>query len=394
MHEHDFEPEPGLPEALPQGEHILWQGKPGLKSLLNGTFHVRKLALYFAALATVHFIVQLRSGTPLAEGLGNLVTYTVLAVIVFGMLAIYARQVARTTMYTITNRRVVMRCGVAVPVTLNLPYSRIDSAGLREHRDGSGDIALIPEMGSRVSYILLWPHLKPGQLLRVTPVLRGVDDAATVAHTLSTALADELIEERARAARTVEQPEPVAEPDDEAAPPRFRPYPTIPLAAAGALIVFTVLSVALLRLMDSGDADAPPLDVVASVELRFEDRADGSVEVVNAADDSVIDVLEPGSNGFVRATLRGLVRTRRAAGIGAEPPFSVTRTRDGRLLLIDAATSTEIDLWAFGPTNAMAFGSFLPATSAETQQEPAAETADTTEADVTTIALTNKETRP
>ena len=46
--EHEFEAQYGLPEALPEGEHILWQGAPDWKVLARRVFHTRKVAVYFA----------------------------------------------------------------------------------------------------------------------------------------------------------------------------------------------------------------------------------------------------------------------------------------------------------------------------------------------------------
>ena len=46
--EHELEAAPGLPEPLPAGERVLWQGKPDWKRLANEAFHVRQVAVYFA----------------------------------------------------------------------------------------------------------------------------------------------------------------------------------------------------------------------------------------------------------------------------------------------------------------------------------------------------------
>jgi hypothetical protein len=46
-HEHEFEPELGLPEPLPAGEKILWQGAPDFSDMLVRVFHFRKLSIYF-----------------------------------------------------------------------------------------------------------------------------------------------------------------------------------------------------------------------------------------------------------------------------------------------------------------------------------------------------------
>ena len=46
-HEHEFEPEYGLPEKLAQDERILWQGSPQTGLVFRHVFHARGLAIYF-----------------------------------------------------------------------------------------------------------------------------------------------------------------------------------------------------------------------------------------------------------------------------------------------------------------------------------------------------------
>jgi putative photosynthetic complex assembly protein len=100
---------------------------------------------------------------------------------------------------------------------------------------------------------------------------------------------------------------------------------------------------------------------VESRELRFEDRDDGAVAVYEAADGATVDVLAPGTNGFVRGVMRGLARERKRQEIGQQPPFRLTRWADGRLTLDDTATGRRIELAAFGPTNTGAFARLLHA---------------------------------
>ena len=47
----DFEPVRGLPQLLPKGERMLWQGAPRWQDLAVHAFHARKVIWYFAALA-------------------------------------------------------------------------------------------------------------------------------------------------------------------------------------------------------------------------------------------------------------------------------------------------------------------------------------------------------
>ena len=51
-HEHEWEAAPGLPEPLPEGEKILWQGTPDWQALAVHAFHVRKVAFYFGLMLT------------------------------------------------------------------------------------------------------------------------------------------------------------------------------------------------------------------------------------------------------------------------------------------------------------------------------------------------------
>lgn len=95
-------------------------------------------------------------------------------------------------------------------------------------------------------------------------------------------------------------------------------------------------------------------------ELLFADGADGSVVVRQAGQDQPIAELS-GEQGFLRGTLRGLARTRKAEGIGQGVPFRLVAWADGRLTLEDPATGRVLDLSAFGPMNTAVFGRLLTA---------------------------------
>jgi len=138
-------------------------------------------------------------------------------------------------------------------------------------------------------------------------------------------------------------------------PFRDRPFPRGALIGAAALIVFTLCAALVGRVTGLGMTQSAPGNVVDARDLRFEDRADGAVVVLDARADRVVEVLPPGTNGFARGVLRSLARERRSHAIGAEPPFRLTRFTDGRLSLEDLATGRRIDLEAFGPTNAGVF---------------------------------------
>lgn len=186
--EHDFEPVPGLPERLPVGERILWQGAPDLRSLALRVFHVRKVAIYFAAVGAFQFAGALSEGETLRQAAAATVTLAALAAVAVGLLLTFAWLSARTTLYTLTDRRVVMRVGIVLTMTFNLPYTRIAAAGLRVHRDGTGDLPLTLTEAS-IGYAHLWPHARPWRVAKPEPMLRSVPEGEAVGRLLANAWA-------------------------------------------------------------------------------------------------------------------------------------------------------------------------------------------------------------
>lgn len=204
----DFAVEPvrGLPEMLPPGEEILWQGQPDWWALAKESLSVRWVAAYFAGFAvwravvageTLPFWEAVRTGSP----------FLVMGAVACALLVLSAVFQAKATVYTITNRRVAMRIGAALTMTLNLPYKWIGSASLDLRKGGTGTIALSLLGDTRLSYLNTWPHVRPWVLKRTEPALRCIPDAAKVARILAeaaeTRLAEPVIERKAPAPSAV-----------------------------------------------------------------------------------------------------------------------------------------------------------------------------------------------
>jgi putative photosynthetic complex assembly protein len=138
-----------------------------------------------------------------------------------------------------------------------------------------------------------------------------------------------------------------------------RRFPRGALYGAGALVGLSLLATGFARVSGIGTTAAPDANVVQSRVLRFEDRSDGGVAVYEGETSRIVDVLAPGTNGFVRGVMRGFARWRRREDVGSEPPFLLTRWSDGRLSIEDVATHERIELVAFGQTNFAAFARLL-----------------------------------
>lgn len=186
--EYESEPVRGLPAELPAGETILWQGAPTWRSLARRVFHVRKVAIYFGLLALWRVGAALADGATVADAAGSALWLVPPALVAIGLLVLLAWLTARTTVYTITSSRVVMRYGIAFPACVNVPFKVIASADLKQYADGTGEIPMALKGPDTVAYFYLWPHARPWRLRKPEPMLRGVPDASRVAGILSGAL--------------------------------------------------------------------------------------------------------------------------------------------------------------------------------------------------------------
>lgn len=188
MREYDFEPVRGLPEQFPPGEDLLWQGTPRWTALARRAFHVRKVAIYFAVLVVWRIVVGWSPDVSTATALQGASWVLLLGALSVGALTLLAWAMARSTVYTITNQRVVIRFGVALPMILNLPFKQIRSAGFKHYADGTGDIPLLLAESARPSYLIFWPHVRPWHFAPPEPMLRVIPDAPQVAEILVNAL--------------------------------------------------------------------------------------------------------------------------------------------------------------------------------------------------------------
>ncbi|TXI21578.1 MAG: photosynthetic complex assembly protein PuhC [Roseateles sp.] len=147
------------------------------------------------------------------------------------------------------------------------------------------------------------------------------------------------------------------------ATPLVSKLPALPLSALGVLVLVSVLGAGAMRLSGSSPQKQADAATLSSRTLRFEDGADGSITVRDARSGAALDRIAPGTNGFLRSAMRGLVRERKRQGLGPELPFELLGRADGRLTLRDPGTGRRIDLESFGPSNAAVFARLLvPAT--------------------------------
>ena len=191
----NFEPVRGLPEKLPKGEHILWQGAPDPRRLAREALGLRWVAAYFVLLAVWRVGVS-TTIAPLPQALLHGVPFLLLGAVACAILYGIAYVQARSTVYTLTNKRVAMRIGAALTMTLNLPYTCIGTARLDLKPSGHGTLAFELIGDTRISYLMSWPHVRPWRMARTQPALRCIPDAEKVARLFADAAETRISEPR------------------------------------------------------------------------------------------------------------------------------------------------------------------------------------------------------
>ena len=188
MSHDDFAQEPmrGLPEMPPEGEKVLWQGQPAWFALARDALNLYWIAAYFVGFAVWRAVVA-GQDAPFWEAVRIGSPFLILGAVTCGLLMVIAAIQAKTTVYTITNRRVAMRIGAALTITLNLPYRWVGNAALAKRANGTGTIALELLGNTRLSYLNTWPHVRPLHMGATQPALRCIPDAARVAKRLADA---------------------------------------------------------------------------------------------------------------------------------------------------------------------------------------------------------------
>jgi hypothetical protein len=187
--EYELEAQYGLPENLPEGEHVIWQGSPDAWRMAKEVFYIRPVIAYFLFL----MIYSVFDGIALEHTNRTIVISAAwmfaLSVVCIGLVYCLAYYTATTTVYTMTSRRIVMRIGIALTLSFNLPYKEIISADFKEKKDGFGNIPLRISPTTKIAYFHLWPHARPYRINNPEPMLRNIANVKEVATLLTNAWA-------------------------------------------------------------------------------------------------------------------------------------------------------------------------------------------------------------
>ncbi len=161
-------------------ERVLWKGRPNLPVLTRTAFHMGSYAIYFTVMVGLALAFGNTSSALFLAGAGFV------GALVLQLIAWYS---ARSTLYILTDTRLIMRIGMAIETRVNIPLKHIRAGHLNMRGSKHGDIALELNGDRLLGYVMLWPHVRPFHINHPQPMLRAVPDAQAVAKLLAEACA-------------------------------------------------------------------------------------------------------------------------------------------------------------------------------------------------------------
>lgn len=353
--DNDFAVEParGLPALLPRGEFMVWQGAPNWRVFANQVFHTRLIGAFLVLAAAIRISATMAGGGTLGTGLGEASVILAFGLAGLSILWLMAWLVQRTTVYTITNKRVLLRIGVALQKTFNIPFAVMDSAGLKEHGNGTGTISISLKPGTSLAYLILWPHARPWKMAQTQPSLRGIDNAEAVARTLSNAFTSYVQANDAlqrSPADVASDAAATATPEGKTKPKDPHAVGKVPLMMAASLVVVTLVTVGIAQLSGGVDSLRSDLSTPAYEQaIKFEPLPGDRIHVVDVATSETIYIVEANSDGLLRGALRGLGRSRALSNLDVAAPYLLQRIEGDGVYLSDELTGRSIRIESFGP---------------------------------------------
>lgn len=178
-----------LPADIPPGERVLWFGKPDAASLWRRAYRAEWVAAWFGVM-TLWNLASATSDAGLFFGFVSAIKTLGFGAAALSILAFLARLSARTTLYVITTKRLVIKSGIALPLFFNVPFKQVGAANLRTFADGTGDVSVGLIKGQRIAYLTIWPSVRPWRFTHSEPTLRCIPNARYIAETLGRALVE------------------------------------------------------------------------------------------------------------------------------------------------------------------------------------------------------------
>ncbi len=179
----------GEVSRLPAGERVLWTGQPDQRALARYFLRER----WFLAFVVFSFSIGAAESMQYAEGAGPRVVGVATLSVIMALVAIVsirllAWQMAKSSQYVITDRRVYFNIGIVMRADANIPYSSVEGVDLRRRSDGSADLMVTLSGDHEIPWLLLFPHMTWRGTTRGRPTFRALRNPQVAADAVVGAL--------------------------------------------------------------------------------------------------------------------------------------------------------------------------------------------------------------
>ena len=177
-----FETPKNILDVIPDGESILWKGRPSLWGFSWNLFGLKWITLYLSMLSIVSVARFFASDFYTAfyvDFLPFFLSGIFASIILIGLAATQTY----STVYIITENRVIIKTGAALSFLISMPFKKIKEVNLQKRGASIGTISFELLSEKRVPYISCWPSVRPWKFKRTQPAfscIGSVDEVATI----------------------------------------------------------------------------------------------------------------------------------------------------------------------------------------------------------------------
>jgi hypothetical protein len=179
----------GEVSRLPAGERVLWSGAPDQRALARFLLRERWLLAFVAFSFSIGAAEALQHTDGTGPRLVGVATLSaIMALIAIVSVRVLAWQIARSSKYVITDRRLYFNIGIVMRADANVPFSSVEDVDLRRRSDGSADLIITLTGEQEIPWLLLFPHMVWRGGKRGRPTFRSLRDADVASEQLVSAL--------------------------------------------------------------------------------------------------------------------------------------------------------------------------------------------------------------
>ena len=177
-----FEVHKNILDAIPEGESILWKGKPSFWGFSWYFFGLKLLAFYLIILSVV-FAARLTATDFFTAFVVDFLPFLLSGILASCILMALAKIQSQSSVYIITENRVIIKSGAALSFLISMPFKKIKAVNLQKRKGSLGTISFELNSGKRVPYISCWPSVRPWRFKKTEPAfscIENVDEVATI----------------------------------------------------------------------------------------------------------------------------------------------------------------------------------------------------------------------